>query len=120
MRAGIKSNSICRTSPDVHTAQIMWKHCAYKSMQTVEYVAFTSLTGYIQKTNYHPNSNCSYRFKNHQRKQLRRPKPPEIEIDTISSNCFAQTRIITIVFKLPFRHLSSNLTTFNCNLLFFS
>ncbi len=59
MRVGIKSNSTCRTSPDVPTELITLRHCECRFMPTAESAAFTSLTDSTQRRNFRRNSNCS-------------------------------------------------------------
>jgi hypothetical protein len=63
MRGGIKSNSTCQTSRDVHTVVTISRHCEWLSMRTAAFVGFTFRIDCTVRRNCHLNSSCSYPFK---------------------------------------------------------
>ena len=60
MRGGIKSSLTWLISPREHMVLIMWRHCKFRSMQTVAWEGFTSLTASTLKRNSLQSSNCTF------------------------------------------------------------
>ena len=64
IKVGIRSNSIYQISQGGHMDQIIYKHCEWLSMQTVEFVEFTFQTDCIVNNSCLQSSNSSCRSRN--------------------------------------------------------
>lgn len=61
MRDGIKSSLTWLISPRELMVLIMWRHCEYRSMQTVAWEGYTSLIACTLRRNSHLSLNCTFR-----------------------------------------------------------